>query len=224
MEAAQIENRAHYRPYTVIRKYRLYGSSDREAPKSEVTAAVSFAPPDEKTFAIEDVKGSERGKMVVEHVLRHEVDAANAPRSKVPGGIDRQHYDFSLAGAALLDGRPCWVLRAKPKFEDPRLINGTVWVDKQTYLVRRVEGELAKSPSWWIKSVHAAVTFADVDGMWLQTGTRAVADVRIVGLHIFTGEAVEVRTADEVAVLRNSGAQRTRWRAAPSILGAASVP
>ncbi len=228
MEAAQIQNRARYRPYTMTREYRLYGSSENEKPTSEITAAVSFAPPDQKSFSIEEVRGSDRGKTIVEHVLRNEVDAAkeSAQKNGVPGGIDHQHYDFTLLGQNVLDGHSCWLLRAKPKFEDKRLIDGTAWVDKETYLVRRLEGDLAKSPSWWIKSVYVTVTFAGIDGMWLQTNTIAIADVRIVGRHIFTGEAVKVRTGNEVATLQTTAADqraRNRRRASPSILGAASV-
>jgi len=79
------------------------------------------------------------------------------------------------------------------------LISGEVWVDKHSFLVRQIDGEIAKTPSWWLRKVRVKLTFADLDGTWLQTGMEAVADVRILGPHTLTSRILDYRGAVEVA-------------------------
>jgi hypothetical protein len=205
MEQAMENNRLHVRPYVMTREYRLYGSNDQ--PRSEVIAEVSFEPPNEKTYKIEKSEGTDRGKMIVEHLLSSE---AAATGKDSPAAVDHRNYDFSLGGEGLIDGSPCWVLRLVPKREEKNLISGRAWVDKKTFLIRRVEGDMAKNPSWWVKRVNVTILFGNVSGMWLQTGTLAVADVRIAGRHVLVGEAVKVRTAEEVAFLEPGNRPQNR--------------
>src|SRR5579864_8839440 len=49
MAQAQTENQARFRPYIVTRDYKMFGKDRREA-KSEVTANITFAPPNLKTY------------------------------------------------------------------------------------------------------------------------------------------------------------------------------
>jgi hypothetical protein len=222
MEQAMENNRLHVRPYVMTREYRLYGSSDQ--PKSEVIAEVSYEPPNEKTYRIEKAEGIDRGKMIVEHILSSEAEATGKDS---PAAFDHRNYDFSFGGEDVIDGSPCWVLRLIPKREETNLISGRAWVDKRTFLIRRVEGDMAKNPSWWVKRVDVTISFGNVSGMWLQTGTRAVADVRVVGRHVLVGEAVKVRTSEEVAFLGPGNRPENRKvrimnrsRAASTALGA----
>lgn len=153
MEQAARENRTHYRPYIVTREYRMYGS-DEQQPKSQVTAEISFVPPIRKDFKITDFNGSSRGESIVRHILEDESKAASS--GTAPGAITRENYDFQFEGEEDLDGRDCWVLAMLPERENKSLIAGKAWVDKSSYLVRRVDGEMAKMPSWWLKSVSDA--------------------------------------------------------------------
>jgi hypothetical protein len=82
------------------------------------------------------------------------------------------------------------------------LIVGEAWVDKSSYLVRQIDGDLIKTPSWWLKKVHVKIMFDFVGGTWLQTSAEAMADVRIFGNHKLTTEILEFRNADVVARTR----------------------
>lgn len=195
MQEAQLRNRQNYRAYTVTRDYRLYGS-DNDKANSEVIAEVSFVPPDQKSFNIQQVQGSKRGENIVRKVLQGESDMAT---KDAPAALSTSNYDFALAGEAQVNGRSCYVLQLIPKREEKTLLKGQAWVDKQTYLVHRVEGDMAKTPSWWLKNVHMTVLYAEAAGMWLPTATDAVADVRMFGRHTFVSRALEVRSGDVVA-------------------------
>jgi hypothetical protein len=79
-----------------------------------------------------------------------------------------------------------------------------VWVDKHSFFLRQIEGELAKTPSWWLRKVRIKLTFAELNGTWLQTSMEAVADVRMLGPQTLTSRILDYRGADEVASTRTS--------------------
>lgn len=218
MEQAAQANREHYRAYEVTREYRLYGA-DEKTPSSQVMAEINFVPPATKDYKILESRGSSRGEGVVRHLLDHERKAA--ADGNAPGAFTSENYNFSLLGEDKVEKHDCYVLKLEPKSKATNLIDGRAWVDKDTYLVRRVEGEMAKLPSWWLKSVHVTLNFSDVDGMWLQSSTRAVAEVRIFGRHTFLSHDVSYRTSDAVAQNRVLRPRRVRSAAPQAVLGAA---
>jgi hypothetical protein len=184
--------------YQVIREYRLFRSNNSTA-DSDVVAQVDFKPPSGKQYRITSWTGSNRGPQVVRRVLEHEVQAAsNSNQART--ALTTDNYDFSYLGEAILDGRACYLLGLTPRRKETDLISGQVWVDKRTFLARQVEGEAAKTPSWWLRRIHIKFTFAEVDGTWLQTGMEAVADVRMMGPHTLKSRMLDYRGANEVAL------------------------
>ena len=181
--------------YQIVREYRLSGSKDSRA-DSEVVAEVDFRPPASKNYRIQHSSGGNRGLQVVKRVLEKEI-ASSSNSSKT--ALSRDNYDFSYVGKATLDGKLCYLLGLRPKRKEAELISGQVWVDEHSFAVRQMEGELAKTPSWWLRKVSVKLTFADVEGTWLQTGMQATADVRIVGPHTLTSRILDYRTTNEVA-------------------------
>jgi hypothetical protein len=188
--------------YQVIREYRLFGASDSSA-NSDVVAEVDFKPPASENYRIQKSSGSTRGQQVVRRVLDHEVEAASNG-NQTRSALNRDNYDFNYIGEAIFDGQPCYLLELKPRRKEKDLILGKVWIDEHSFFVRQIEGELAKTPSWWLKKVHVKLTFADLNGSWLQTSMEAVADVRIVGAQTLTSRVLDYRGADEVASTRTS--------------------
>ena len=174
MAQARAENRARLRPYIVTRNYKLFGKDQSKA-KSEVTADVAFVPPDSKKYTIEETNGSGLGQILVRRLLAGE---AEATRDHVSTDSSADDYDFRFIREADASGQRCYVLELLPKRIEKHLLRGDIWVDANTYLLRRFEGELAKPPSWWVRDVSVTFVYGDVGGMWLQTATEAVADVR----------------------------------------------
>ena len=184
-------------PYQVIREYRLFGTNSSTS-NSNVVAEVNFKPPTSKDYKIQKSSGSKRGEQVVKNLLDHEVETASN-KSQAKTAITRDNYDFSYGGEVVLDGQACYLLGLQPKRKEKDLIAGQAWVDKNSFLIRRIEGEIAKTPSWWLKKVRLKLTFGDYEGTWLQTGMEAVADVRIVGPHTLTSQILDYRGTDEIA-------------------------
>lgn len=191
MERAQAESRARLQPYSVSREYRLSGEEAGET-KAYVVAAVNFLPPSHKDYAIQLTEGSGRGEKVVRKVLDHESKMAG---QSAVAEVNSANYEFSYAGQETIDGRRCIVLNLSPRREAKELIKGRAWVDPSSYLIRKIEGSPAKSPSWWIKQVTVTLHYRDVDGIWMQYETRAEAQVRFAGKHVLTARDIDVRTA-----------------------------
>jgi hypothetical protein len=185
--------------YQIIREYRLFGARNSKA-DSEVVAEVNFKPPASKGYRIQKSSGSNRGQQLVRSILDREVEAASK-NSKASNAISTDNYIFNYVGEATLDGHPCYVLGLKPKRREKELISGEVWVDKHSFFVRQIEGEVEKTPSWWLKNVRLKLVFADLEGIWVQTSMDAVADVRLVGAHTLTSRILDYRREDQVAAI-----------------------
>jgi len=95
-----------------------------------------------------------------------------------------------------MDGQKCYLLEMNPLRKEKNLLRGNVWVDASTYLVRRVEGEPAKTPSWWVHDVHIALLYRSVGGMWLQTDSESTANVRILGRQTMISRGVSYKIGD----------------------------
>lgn len=195
MESAQAESRARMQAYSVHREYRLSGD-DPDKTKSYVVAAINFLPPSRKDYKIQTSEGSGRGEKIVRKVLEHESKMAG---QSAVAEVNSTNYDFTYAGEELVDGSRCFILNLSPRRETKELIKGRAWVDATSFLIRKVEGSPAKSPSWWIKQVTVTLHYREVDGLWMQHQTRAVAQVRFAGTHVLTARDLDVRTATTVA-------------------------
>jgi len=194
MAQARAENQACFRPYSVTRDYKLFGK-DREKIKSLVVADIAFIPPDAKKFAIQQASGTGLGKTIVRRTLASEVDIA-----KDHGSTDfsADNYDFRFIREENLSDQRCYVLELRPRRKDKSLLRGDIWIDATTYLVHRVRGEPAKSPSWWLRGVRITLRYGDVGGMWLQTDLEATATVRILGPHTLVSRDVKYRISELV--------------------------
>jgi hypothetical protein len=191
MEQERLRNK-QTPPFLLTRQYRLF-QGDTQTPASEVKAQISVVPPSERDYKIIESQGNDRGEKVVRKILEHEAAAEKLNPS--PTAIVRANYEFSDGGREVFEGANCYVLGLKPRREESSLVEGRAWVDPNTFAIRKIEGRLAKSPSWWVKDVALVVNFGEIGGLWMQTTSRAVAEVRVIGKYTVQGRALDVRTA-----------------------------
>jgi hypothetical protein len=190
-------------PYQVIRRYQLSESNSSRI-SSNVVAEVEYNPPDRETYVIQDRRGSNRGEQVVRRILDHESAMVAAdPASRSATLLTGDNYTFTNLGESTLDGTGFYVLGLAPKRKEKELIAGRAWVDKRTFLIRRIEGEMAKSPSWLLKKVYVRLDFSEVSGLWLQTALEATADVRFAGRQTLQARTLDCRRPTVVAAHSN---------------------
>jgi hypothetical protein len=194
-EAAD-QNRSRWSSYRLIRVYQMFHEQNT-TPMAEVKAELVYDPGGNNGYQILESKGSDRGSKVVSRMLDGEATGwSKCNRPHPPTAISRDNYDFSFLGTELLEGHQTYILGLHPRRKDSGLIDGKAWVDSESYLIRKVAGQEAKSPSWWVRDVNLTLTFGPVGGMWLLTTSHAVADVRIVGKYTMVGRAIGLKTPE----------------------------
>lgn len=191
MEQARAADRAESVAYTVTREYQL-APAGAPKPSSDVVAEVSFVPPTDKQYTIVKSEGNDRGTGIVRRILDHETVMASHWQ---PHDISSANYNFALLGRETIDGHDCYVLQLAPRRDAVELVRGKAWVDARDFEIRRIEGETAKSPSIWIKKVNVELNYARVNGVWVETSTHALADVRVAGPHVLTSRELDLRTS-----------------------------
>src|SRR4030095_5986459 len=113
--------------------------------------------------------------------------------------ISPDNYDFRFIREEDVSGRRSYVLDLLPRRRDKNLLRGHIWVDANTYLLHRTEGEPAKRASWWLRDVRIALLYNDVDGMWLQTALEATATVQILGPYRMVSRDLKYEISERIA-------------------------
>jgi len=140
-----------------------------QAPRSLAFAALHFAGDGfVKTNIIARVLQSE-----VDHVQRGE-GAQTA--------ITAENYKFSYRGFdKTIDGRTSYIYQVKPRKKRQGLFKGQVLIDSSSGRLRRAEGEMVKSPSFFIKHIHFVQEYADCGPFSLPAHIHSEARTRLVG-------------------------------------------
>ena len=196
MAGALAESRSHLRPYKVVRNYKLYGNEEEKV-KSEVNAQITFIPPDKEHYVVHKAQGLGLGESIVRRMLESETEIL---LDESASDISEANYAFHFIRQDTFNDRPCFVLKLDPLRKDMKLLRGMTWVDAATYLIQRIEGEPAKSPSWWVRDVHIILEFHDVGGMWLQDALRSTARVRFLGQHSIISRDVDYDYGMDVTI------------------------
>jgi hypothetical protein len=183
LEDVQHQEPARSQPYEVTREYKVFHGYDKE-PASEVMAQISFVPPDRKTYKIIQTRGDSRGEKMVRELLDREAESA---KNRQSSEISRTNYDFVFLRQENFRDVPEYVLWILPKRKAKNLLRGQVWVDAVTFRIRRIEGMPAKSPSFWLKSIHIDLQFAQLGGMWIPVTFDAIVTVRLLGQYTLAG-------------------------------------
>ena len=144
---------------------------------AQVVAAMTFTAPDVKLFTVLESRGSALVRSrVINRMMAAETEAARAgARRKV--AFTPANYEFT----SVRDDGDAYVITMKPRRRDGLLFKGRVWITKDGFHLKRVEGEPAKNPSFWTKHISFASDFEPVKGVWLHVRTVARVTIRLRG-------------------------------------------
>jgi hypothetical protein len=179
MIARDGERLAMLHGYTADRRYVLENRNHHK--RAEMTVHMICRDDGSKEFEVVSTDGwGGAKKHVFPRLLEAEVEAAR-PDLRERSRITPDNYTFEMIGTEYVRGRPAYVLAMEPKTENKYLARGRIWVDADEYAIVRVEGQPAKNPSFWLKSVRFVHDY-DKNGLfWLPVTDRSVTDVRIFG-------------------------------------------
>jgi hypothetical protein len=147
-----------------------------------MTVETSATPSGTFSWTVVTEGGSNRTR---EKVLRAVLDteaAAWRAGSRDAAALTLENYQLTR----LPSGRAGHVqIRLTPRRPDSKLIDGILTVDADGYPIL-LEGTLAKSPSFWVKSVKIVKRYGRFAGVALPTTVESHADLKMFGRSTFT--------------------------------------
>jgi len=202
--------------YESERTYRVDYKGTGGEHRAEMRVHAEYTGPDRKRLT---VVGESGPKFLCDKVLRRLVESereAGEQSNRTETTLGSENYAAELVGeetVAQADGAGvrAWVLRVTPKVDNQFTYRGRVWVSEDDYAVVRVEGEPAKSPSWWINRARFDSRYVRRGEVWLPASNVSSSHVRIGGEATLTidygtyavvaaralkagGESAEIRT------------------------------
>jgi len=141
---------------------------------AQVVAALRFTAPDVKVFTVLESRGSDFVRTrVINRMMAAEIEVARN-RSRARTAISSDNYEFG----PLRDDGDAFVIETLPRRQDELLFKGRVWITKDGFHLKRIEGEPAKNPSFWTSRIRFVSEFEPVNGIWVQVRTLAKATIR----------------------------------------------
>jgi len=179
-----------------------------------VEALTEFDPSTGLRVRILAEEGSRRIRGVLKGVLDAEQEAT-LPGRLPAAALTTANYAFQ-PGVANAEG--LLAVRVTPRRRATTLVDGTIFVTLAGAELVRVEGQLARSPSFWTRSVDLVRRYERRGGRQMPVEVRSVANIRIVGktefVMSYAYESVDGQPTGE----EEQSAQPALGRGFPSIL------
>jgi len=100
----------------------------------------------------------------------------------ISGPSERPHtlftsanYSMKVRGTQMLDGKLCYIVDIHPRAHNFSLIEGTAWVEMETFSLLRIEGRPAASPSFWTGRPFIEREYIVSDGLSFPRHSRATS-------------------------------------------------
>ena len=117
---------------------------------------------------------------VITRLLQSEVDHVQKD-DPAETAITPVNYKFTYKGASRVGDRLVHVYQVKPHKKHAGLFKGRVYLDAQAGTLVRIEGNVVKSPSFFVKHIEFVQDYADVQSFTLPVHIHSEAKARIVG-------------------------------------------
>jgi hypothetical protein len=171
---------------TALRSYRatrrLEAKNDRFNSTGWLEATTELTADRQFRWTVVREGGSSRIRnTVLRKTLEGEADAVASPK-RGSSGLTEANYTFAAEDIAE-DGLAR--IRIVPRRRDGMLINGHILLTRPEGDLVRVEGRLAKNPSFWTTRVEVVRRYARINGVRVPIAMESVAHVRIAGRSTF---------------------------------------
>jgi hypothetical protein len=168
--------------YLSTRRYSVFEPGHES--DAELLVSMQFVAPSTKTFKTITVHGvGWIHRRVFGRLMEAEAEAA-AGQDRTNSAITPANYEAQLLGSDSLSGRDCYVLSLVPRRRDKYLFIGKAWIDKEDFAIARLEGEPAKSPSFWVVRAPFVREYQRVDRFWLPRQDETRSEIRFAGPYI----------------------------------------
>jgi len=163
---------------------------DREA---EMTVRAVYSSPATKEFEVISQNGS---KVILDRVFKKLLESekeAAAPEVRDRTLMNRDNYEFALAGYESSGEGNQYVLQVNPKSKSKFVYRGKIWVDADAFAITRIEAEPGQNPSFWTKKSEIRHEYVRVQGFWVPARNQSVSYIRLGGRATLTIEYKDYR-------------------------------
>ena len=179
---ANAQRDAALESYLSTRRYSVFEPGHES--DAELLVSMQFVAPSTKAFKTIAVHGvGWIHKRVFGQLMEAEAEAA-AGQDKTNSAITPANYEAQFLGSDSLSGRDCYVLSLVPRRRDKYLFVGKAWIDKEDFAIARLEGEPAKSPSFWVVRAPFVREYQRVDRFWLPRQDETRTEIRFAGPYV----------------------------------------
>lgn len=144
---------------------------------------------------------------VISRLLQSEVDHVQKDDGALTA-ISDKNYKFSYRGSGNLNGRLVHVFHLKPRVKRPGLFKGKIFIDAYTGSLVRAEGQVVKSPSFFIKKLEFAQDYTDIGNFTFPVRMHTEARARVIGRTV-----VDISHRDYQPVAATQAVQQTAHQA-----------
>jgi hypothetical protein len=130
------------------------------------------------TYEVLEEGGS---SMIRKRVLLAALEAereTHVKRTGARGALTTENYEFVKMSD---NSEPIVQVALKPRRHETMLIEGAMFLTRDTTDLLRVEGELVKRPSFWTKKVEVTRKYGRIAGVRVPLEMESVAQMRVVG-------------------------------------------
>jgi hypothetical protein len=212
MLAHDAQRQASTEGYFGTRRYILRNEQMHKCAK--MTVRVKGDPDGTKHFEIVSEEGWKAAQKHVLSKMLESEEETSRPAEKPKTRLSPDNYDFQLVGTERTGDRTSYEIEVTPKRREKYLFHGRIWVDTEDYALVRADGNPAKNPSFWIKTVHFVHTYEKSGEFWFPVTTESVTEARLFGttnltIEYFEYQPIVVPRVPETAVeVVQAGGQR----------------
>ena len=179
MAAHDLARQASIEGYAGMRRYVLENNKFHK--RAEMLVQVRGDRDGTKHFEVVSEEGWGGARKHVFHKMLESETETSRPEMRASARLIPENYDFALVGMELLGGRQAYVLEVHPKRNEKYLFQGRIWVDAEDYALARAEGNPAKKPSFWTKSIHFVQVYQKCGPFWFPVSTESVTEAHLFG-------------------------------------------
>jgi MoaA/NifB/PqqE/SkfB family radical SAM enzyme len=177
MEETGRWQRANLQNWTSVRVYSAGNS--RLHKWATVKIRLDYVAPGQKNYCILEHSGSPLiAKRVIYPIIEAERQSA-VPQTRALADINRNNYTFRPAGFDAEEN--AYVFEAIPNLPHRYQFRGRIWVDAETFGMKRVRGAPAVSPSFWVRRTEFTHEYQQFGAFWLPVRHHSQAELRLFG-------------------------------------------
>ena len=179
MTARDLQRQASIDGYAGMRRYVFENQKMKK--HAEMLVKVKGDQHGTKHFEVVSEDGWKAAHKHVLHKMLESESETSRPEIRASAKLTPENYDFQLVGTEELTGRVAYVLEVRPRRNEKNLFRGRIWVDAEDYALARAEGNPAKKPSFWTKSIHFVQVYEKRGPLWFPLSTQSVTEAHLFG-------------------------------------------